>query len=528
MNGKPPSIFNDVIGPVMRGPSSSHTAAAVRIGLLARQFSMGRKCSYSIEFEPKGSLSSTYSSQGSDIGLVGGLLGMDTANPRLGDAIEIAPGRGLEVSFHIVDFEAAHPNTYRIHALADDGNEDIFIFVSTGGGMIELREINEIAVSIAGDFHETLLFLDETEPLAVQKYKEVIARQLPFFEYCHVSQGREYSLINIKTGSPLPKDLIESLQDFAGLMRIVELRPVLTVLSRKECSVPFSTAEGVLAAAETGNLPLFKLALSYESERGSLTTAEVIKIAEEMLAVMRNAINAGLSGTDYDDRILGPQADKIKKYDGSLIGGSQLKKVIAYITALMETKSAMGVIVAAPTAGSCAALPGTLLAVADEFGFDDHTALEGLLAAGMVGVLIAMKSTFAAEECGCQAECGSGSAMAAAALVQMVGGTAKQALDAASIALQNIMGLVCDPVANRVEVPCLGKNVLAGMNAIAAANMALAGFDPVIPLDETITAFDQVGRMLPPELRCTGKAGLSITPASQAIAKRLNRDWNSC
>ena len=136
-------------------------------------------------------------------------------------------------------------------------------------------------------------------------------------------------------------------------------------------------------------------------------------------------------------------------------------------------------------------------------------------------MLIAARSTFAAEECGCQAECGSGSGMAAAALVQMAGGSCGQALAAASLALQNTIGLACDPVANRVEVPCLGKNILAGMNAIASADMALAGFDQVIPLDQTIAAQDQVGRLMPAAICCTGKAGLSVTAASKALTRKL-------
>jgi L-serine dehydratase len=188
----------------------------------------------------------------------------------------------------------------------------------------------------------------------------------------------------------------------------------------------------------------------------------------------------------------------------------------------METKSSMGVIVAAPTAGSCAGLPGTLIAAAEELKCNDDLLVQALLAAAIIGVIIAGQSTFAAEECGCQAECGSGSAMAAAGLVQLAGGSVEQALAAASMAMQNIIGMVCDPVANRVEVPCLGKNILAGMNAVAAANMALSGFDQVIPLDETIAAFDQAGRMLPAELRCTGKAGLSVVASSKALTDRLS------
>jgi L-serine dehydratase len=144
-----------------------------------------------------------------------------------------------------------------------------------------------------------------------------------------------------------------------------------------------------------------------------------------------------------------------------------------------------------------------------------------LLAAGMIGVFICARSTFAAEVCGCMAECGSAAGMAAAALATLAGGSARQAVDAASMALQNTMGLVCDPVAGRVEVPCLGKNVLAAANALACANMALAGYDAVIPLDEVIAAMDRTGKSLPMELRCTGLGGLSTTSTSNAIERRL-------
>jgi L-serine dehydratase len=148
-------------------------------------------------------------------------------------------------------------------------------------------------------------------------------------------------------------------------------------------------------------------------------------------------------------------------------------------------------------------------------------AAKAMLAAGMIGVFIAAHSTFAAEVCGCQAETGAGAGMAAAALVQLAGGTAQQALAASSMALQNTLGLICDPVANRVEVPCLGRNVLGASNALASANMALAGFDPVIPLDEVIQTMDAVGKSLPHSLRCTALGGLSVTPASKRIEEAL-------
>jgi L-serine dehydratase len=188
----------------------------------------------------------------------------------------------------------------------------------------------------------------------------------------------------------------------------------------------------------------------------------------------------------------------------------------------MEVKSAMGVIVAAPTAGSCGGLPGAVIAAADAMGRSETDMARAMLAAGMVGVFIAAQSTFAAEVCGCLAECGSGSGMAAAALVTLAGGGARQAVAAASMAIQNVLGMICDPVANRVEVPCLGRNVLAASNALACANMALGGYDDVIPLDEVIDTMDRVGRSIPMELRCTALGGLSITPTSKAIEKKLS------
>jgi L-serine dehydratase len=204
-----------------------------------------------------------------------------------------------------------------------------------------------------------------------------------------------------------------------------------------------------------------------------------------------------------------------------LLDVSLLNRIILYITAIMEAKSAMGIIVAAPTAGSCAVLPGACLAVGDELGLCDEDVVKAMLAGGMIGVFIASSSTFAAEVGGCQAECGAASGMAAAALATLGGSTTEQAVAAASIALQNSLGMVCDPVANRVEVPCLGKNVMAASNALACANMALADYDPVIPLDEVIEAMDKVGRSLPYQLRCTALGGLSVTETSRAIEAKL-------
>jgi L-serine dehydratase len=287
--------------------------------------------------------------------------------------------------------------------------------------------------------------------------------------------------------------------------------------------VPFITCEEMLQYNEGRNLELWELAMHYESARGNIPKQEVFEKMKRIVYILHRSILKGIEGTSFENRILGYQSGSFKTQmeKKNLLDGGLLNQIVLYVTAMMEVKSSMGVIVAAPTAGACGALPGTSLGAATALGLSEDEAAKGMLAAGMIGVFIAAHSTFAAEVGGCQAECGAGSGMAAAALVTLARGHTRQAVAAASMALQNVLGMVCDPVANRVEVPCLGKNVLAASNALSCANMALADFDPVIPLDEVIETMDKVGRSIPSELRCTALGGLSITKASKEIEKRL-------
>jgi L-serine dehydratase len=264
--------------------------------------------------------------------------------------------------------------------------------------------------------------------------------------------------------------------------------------------------------------------VKYESERSGLTEAEVLSKMNEIISILEPAIAGGIEGTEYDDRILDCQSVNYKEQmeAGNLPGGDLLNRTILYVTALMEQKSSMGIVVAAPTAGSCGTFPGACIAAAHELGSTEDELSRAMLAGGLIGIFIAAHSTFAAEVCGCQAETGAGAGMAAASLVALNNGSLTQAIAAASMAIQNTLGLICDPVANRVEVPCLGRNVLGATNAIACANMALADFDPVIPLDEVIETMDRVGNAMPSSLCCTALGGLSVTETSKAIENRLN------
>jgi L-serine dehydratase len=486
---------------------------------MARDLMGGELTEVLVEFHPHGSLATTHESQGSDMGLFGGLLGWEATDDRLVESAQALASEGITAEIRITDFPAFHPNTYRL-TLRNRFVEHRMTALSTGGGMVRVVEVDNLPVAMEGDYHETLLFL---EPEGMD-LPEAVSELNPEEACLHSSEDSQ--VLQIKTLEPISEEARARFEAMSGVRELRTLAPALPVLSRREMNVPFLTAEELLTFNQTRALELWELAVEYESARGGISGEEVVERMKEIVGIMAGSVEEGLAGTEHADRILGAQSPTFKDRmeAAALLDGGVLNRMILYVTAIMETKSSMGVIVAAPTAGSCGAVPGAVLGAAHETHASLESMTRALLAAGIIGVFIAARSTFAAEVCGCQAECGAGSGMAAAALVSLAGGSTERALGAASMALQNTLGMICDPVANRVEVPCLGRNVLAASNALACANMALAGFDPVIPLDEVIQTMDEVGKSLPHELRCTALGGLSVTPTSVEIQERLGKD----
>jgi L-serine dehydratase len=511
------SIFNDVIGPVMRGPSSSHCAAALRIGRMARDLMGGKIDEVLIEFDRNGSLPATHESQGSDMGLFGGLLGWDAADARLPDSPQAIRKAGINIRIETVDTGDAHPNTYRLTLRNAQGRHSL-VAISTGGGMIEVIAVDGFRVSTFGDYHETLLWVHNRGPEVAERLRSLVDADEILL---HESAGAH--VVEVKSDRFVSEAIVNDLAKMADIRQVRRLSPVLPVTSQRGIKVPFTTCEEMLAYDAGQNVPLWKLAVDYEQARSKLSEADIIMRMVDIVRILRRSIAEGIAGTQYDDRVLGHQCGAFEKRmeGGGLLDGGALNRIVLYVSALMEVKSAMGVIVAAPTAGACAALPGAVIAMAEEMKLSEEDMARAMLAAGVIGVFIATRWTFAAEVGGCQAEGGSAASMAAAALVTLAGGTLRQSVAAASMAMQNMLGLICDPVANRVEVPCLGKNVMAASNALACANMALADFDPVIPLDEVIETAQRVAEQMPRELRCTALGGLSITKTSQAIEQRL-------
>jgi L-serine dehydratase len=512
-----PSIFNDVIGPVMRGPSSSHCAAALRIGRIARDLMDANIEEARITFDAHGSLATTHASQGSDMGLFGGLLGWEAADERLAESARALQEAGIHVQIEIQDLGDKHPSTYHL-TLRNSTEQHSLSAISTGGGMIEIVAIDGIEVSLAGDYYETLIYPDANGGEILKYLHENIEA-----DEILLLRGADTRMIEIKAQSFLEGRIISALKTQFDIKNLKSIAPVLPVMSARSTRVPFITCAEMLAYNADKNLALWELALHYESARGNLSHEQVFQQMKDIVRLMQKSILSGIAGTKYADRILGHQSGlfQTRMANRQLLDGGMLNQMILCVTAMMEVKSSMGVIVAAPTAGACAGLPGACIGAATSLGLSVDEMTKAMLSAGMIGVFIAAHATFAAEVGGCQAECGSGSGMAAAALVTLANGTLKQAIDAASMALQNSLGMVCDPVANRVEVPCLGKNVMTASNALACANMALADYDAVIPLDEVIETMDRVGKSIPHELRCTALGGLSITKTSKEIEARL-------
>ncbi len=260
-----------------------------------------------------------------------------------------------------------------------------------------------------------------------------------------------------------------------------------------------------------------------EIARGEMTCEEILEEMKKNLLVMRESVRSGLE--DYIESVShlsGGAAMRLfryAKYDPFC--GSNTCRVAASAMAVVEVNASMGQIVAAPTAGASGILPGVLLECGIERNWTDEQLIQGLFCAGAVGLLFAENATISGADGGCQAETGVGSAMAAAALVELSGGTPEDALNAAAMTIKNILGLVCDPVAGLVECPCIKRNALGAANALLCADMTLCGINSLIPFDEVVATMLTVGRDMRKEYRETAMGGLAVTPTGKQIAEKV-------
>ena len=521
------SIFNDVLGPIMAGPSSSHSAGCARIGRITRLL-WGKDIKKAVVvYDSKGSYPSTCVGQGSNFGFTGGLLGLQNDDPRMKDSQKLAKEKGVDISFEQESLSHRHPNEARIDVYDDDGNVGLSVLTfSIGGGMFEIVEMDGFQMFTDGSKEQLYVCCKPCAEKAFCAKLEKIAKKITVLKptgdsSCKALICAEDFVVNSQEVSAF----VEELKHKDGLIYIRKGEVVLPVPMKTECNPVFTTAEEALQYAEKTGKAMWEMAMDYECSLGNVTPEEVWKQAEHTLDIMKEAT---VSPVPKETEMFGflpyQSADMKNKLNTvKTVNTGYLDKAMMYALAVMENSCAHHIVVAAPTAGSSGVIPAAILAVGEEMGCTKEEIIKGLLASGLAGAFIANQATFGAEVAACQAENGAASAMAAAGVVQLLGGNADQGFKAASLALENMLGLICDPIGGLTEIPCISRNVSAMANAVHSANMVMLGFDPVIPFDETVLTMYEVGQSLPAELRCTCGGGLCTTKTAECIVKRLKK-----
>lgn len=510
------SIFNDVLGPVMRGPSSSHTAGSYRIGRMARSLLGEEPVRVVFTFDPQGSYAKTYKEQGADLGFAAGLLGWEITDARFPEAVESAARAGIDIEFTVAPLEKAeHPNSVEIRLTGPAGKKLRVLAQSVGGGLVNFKQINDWDVILTGKAWDVFVELERgSGPQVVAHVRSLKGIVGPSQE---TSRHGE-TLLHFLSKSSLEDDFLARIRALPGVKNIWTTPPVFYV---QHGDALFQNSCEMVAKARSQGLTLGQVALENESALLGLSRNEVM---EEMLrrwAVMRSAVEQGLRGEKVRMQLLQPSAARIfqAEAEGKVAVGGLHTKAAARAMASLHLSNSRGVVCAAPTGASSGVIPGVLITLAEQRNLSLERIALALFAAGAVGLVIVGRATFAAEVAGCQVEIGAAGAMAAAAVVEAVGGSAQQAADAAAISLQNTMGSVCDLVQGICEIPCHTRNAVAAASAFVCADLILGGYVNPIPLDETVAAVFSVGKMLPRELRCTSLGGIAVTPSAQTLPR---------
>ena len=524
-----PQGIRDIIGPIMVGPSSSHTAGALRIASMARSLLAGEPVH--VKFTLYGSFSQTYKGHGTDKALVAGMLGMHTDDTRIATSFSEARSQGLEFEF-VCDAltKTDHPNTVDIEAVDATGMRVSVRGVSIGGGAAELRLVDGVAVNITGE-STSLIIRQNDEPGVLAHVSGLLAQAGINIGTVSLYRDRRggIAIVVMEIDGEVPEEVERTIAEFPAILS-VRIVPADSSHQRLERKAPVISVEEALDAFAQIDFASAAEMLRYCDENGCTLSRAFMRRDEMLLAC--NGRSA--EGTHvYLEKVLRVMRESVRPQGrptmGRLIGGESLAldalearggglglawgRLCSYATGVLETNASMGRIVAAPTAGSSGVIPAVLLYLQEQFGLDDDALKAGLVNAAAVGQIIARNATVAGAEGGCQAEVGSASAMAASMAVELMGGTPAMCLDAAGIALANMLGLVCDPIGGLVEAPCQKRNASGAANALVSAEMALAGIHSDAPFDEIVDVMAKVGRSLPYELRETALGGMAACPS---------------
>ena len=289
----------------------------------------------------------------------------------------------------------------------------------------------------------------------------------------------------------------------------------------------FQSVKELIEITKSAGIPLYEVMIQREMEHSGKGREEILGQMACYLEVMEDAVKKGLEGKGNSrSGLSGGDAKKVQDYveKGKTLSGDEILEAVSKAMATNEVNACMGIIVATPTAGSCGVIPGALFSVRERWQLSRDKMVHFLFTAGAFGQVIANRAFISGAAGGCQAEVGSAAAMAAAALVEMAGGSPEQSAEGAAITLKNMLGLVCDPVAGLVEVPCVKRNAMGVSLALVSADLALAGVKSRIPCDEVIDTMYRIGRTMPSTLKETALGGLAVTPTAKKWAEQIKGD----
>jgi len=511
------SIFNDVLGPVMRGPSSSHTAGSYHIALIVRDLFGVEPRGIKISFDPDGSYGKTYVQQGVDQAFVTGLMGWKQTDEIFTRALDTAKSQGVDVSFEVIGLsQADHPNYVVIEAVGGDNQHIKVEAKSVGGGTFKIVRVDGCETLVDGKSYVTLITVAKENEKTTA---DLIKKNYPKVEISGYSIDDQKQLLQLSSNVPL------RVEEFSILPTFDNIRQSNPVYYTQKGEALFTSAKEMLQYSTKHNLSLGETVLEYEKVILGLSEDEVIAEMLARYAVMEQSVADGLENSRVNMLLLEPMAGNIMasvRAAKVAIGGIHSLAGAAAMAA-MHTCNSRGVVCAAPTGGAAGTLPGVLTALDGEFDISRKQMALMLFAAGGIGLILAIRATFAAEVAGCQVEIGAAGAMGAAAVVEFAGGDASKACDAAAISFQNTMGSVCDLVQGMCELPCHTRNAAAASCAFTNADMVLGGYLNHIDLDETIDAVYSSGLMLPRELRCTALGGLALAPSALLLNKDNNK-----
>ena len=517
----------DVVGPIMHGPSSNHTAGANRIGYLARQIMGGAPRQLTFGFHPI--FMGMFPGHRTHIAMLAGCLGLREYDEACNLSKQLADKEGITLACRPIEGEEVDRNTMRITGRVD-GVDWLLNGISVGGGNIVFDQVNGVKTDIDGNCYLTLLLFRPGTDCAVLQ-EAIRAGRKDLFHLYFGSDKKEVLLI-AETRDAVSQDELAGWIDLGGRENLIlsrRVEPLYPFADKGDAPQLFTTFEEWMDLCK--GRPLIDTVYAYEEQRSHRTRQEILEEALRSVRVIQKSMVQGIQGNNQliGGLCTGSDGKAMADYakSGRTLLGETFSMAIARALSMAEISASAGLLVAVPTSGSAGTLPGVLFTVAQQLHKDETALAESFLVAAAVGMVVGNTCSFSGSIGGCQAEIGIGAGMAAGGAVWLAGGSPEAVAHGAALAIKNTLGLICDPPARPVEVPCIKRNAMGVSVAMMAAEMSLAGIRSVMPPDDVVAALKDTQERLPTELRGACVGGLAAAPYAKVLQAKWQKKLDS-